>query len=632
MHGRRDSITYVSNCLPPKQGLTPTQINPKESSDAFWREYLSLDVDRTYITEQLNTISKEDFLGHLKPLLGALFLTCLKHMREAPYDDVRKAHAVEIMTVLTRSLLRKSDLAGWEVMEMFAGEVNKSDKFFMDFSATVDDLLGDEKAPAGLRHDVLQLVIIFMCGINQLSPGAYFLRRDMFPAIVSFTKGPETGRFAFEALLLLGLLANFHKSDAAKLNPYLQRISETTDVDYLQKICWAANFASAAAVKAYQDISDDSPPTMASTLGSFLTSLRPDRALASTQVDPPRELFKNQPIEACIVLLPVFEFLTRNPTFVAVLSQGISNDTDKTPANMTPLALTLISLSSYLLTHATSSSSARAISYATLSMNILLAAVEKQEFLRALCESTPYDIRLCRQRLPTLPLVPPPRPPMCALLDTSVLWLRHNLHKRLEVHLYLTCIRLLHRVIWSLQNEHIRLEYGWLQLWKAVIGVLDFLANKLENLDTTGGVEMLLQETIVLLDLVCTKADAFLPSPHAVHELIYELVRSAPTLRKQPLILQSVALQRTTGNPSSVESQASQALSRLLTTNDYYEDKLGSAQARSANKAISIVARDIEQDGIHGVRDTAIETPPLHSEGVIIFLRHVYTDGMALMP
>jgi hypothetical protein len=34
------------------------------------------------------------------------------------------------MTVTTRGLLSKSDLAGWEVMELFAGEVNQSDKFF----------------------------------------------------------------------------------------------------------------------------------------------------------------------------------------------------------------------------------------------------------------------------------------------------------------------------------------------------------------------------------------------------------------------------------------------------------------------------------------------------------------------
>lgn len=59
-----------------------------------------------------------------------LFSTCLEYARTAPYDDPRKSHAVQLMTVVTRGLLNKSDLAGWEVMELFAGGVNESDKFF----------------------------------------------------------------------------------------------------------------------------------------------------------------------------------------------------------------------------------------------------------------------------------------------------------------------------------------------------------------------------------------------------------------------------------------------------------------------------------------------------------------------
>jgi hypothetical protein len=41
-------------------------------------------------------------------------------------------------------------------------------------------------------------------------------------------------------------------------------------------------------------ISDDSPPTMSSMIGSFVSSLRPDRAFSSTPVNTPKELFKNQ--------------------------------------------------------------------------------------------------------------------------------------------------------------------------------------------------------------------------------------------------------------------------------------------------------------------------------------------------
>jgi hypothetical protein len=49
--------------------------------------------------------------------------------------------------------------------------------------------------------------------------------------------------------------------------------------------------------RAYQEISDDSPPTMSSVIGSFVTSLRPDRAFSSTPVNTPKELFKNQYVE-----------------------------------------------------------------------------------------------------------------------------------------------------------------------------------------------------------------------------------------------------------------------------------------------------------------------------------------------
>ncbi|ETW87018.1 hypothetical protein HETIRDRAFT_166541 [Heterobasidion irregulare TC 32-1] len=509
-------------------------------------------------------------------------------------------------------------------MEMFAGEVNESDKVFMDFATTVDVIIGDAEAPASLRHEVLQLAIIFMCGINQLSPGAYFLRRDLFGSILSIMKDPKTEMYTFEALLLLSLLANFHKSDAAKLNPYLQRIAETTDIALMRNICWAANFATAATIKAYQVISDDSPPTMASAFTPLVASLRLDHALSSTPVDPPRELFKNQPIEACLVLLPVFEFLHSNRTFLDVLLEPMLTDTDNKPAptSSSPLPYNLITLSSYLTAHATSLSSPRAIAYANLALSILLTFVEKEEIMRLFSQPSLTDIRLCRQRLPVLPLTSPPRPPVCAILDCCVIWLRHNLHRQLEVYMYMwvldskyhhsqlidsrTCVRICHRVLWYLQKESIRLEYHWLELWKAVFGLLDFLVNKLDSLATTGGIQVLAQETILLLDSAFRKADDFLPAPSAVHASMYELVRSAPALRKLKIMLRSLAVPN-----SSLDESPSNALSRLIAAATYYEEKIASAQSRTASQALRVVAKNIDQDGIHGLdHESHTENPP----------------------
>ena len=119
-----------------------------------------------------------------------------------------------------------------------------------------------------MRHRVLQLAIVYTSSINQLSPGAYLLRKDLFDALVNvrrwlfkflleaelkiilqLVKSPETERYTFEATLLLSFLANFHRSDAARLNPYLQHIQDTSDIELMRKICWGANFACDAAVR-----------------------------------------------------------------------------------------------------------------------------------------------------------------------------------------------------------------------------------------------------------------------------------------------------------------------------------------------------------------------------------------------
>ncbi|KAI0375187.1 hypothetical protein BV20DRAFT_934181 [Pilatotrama ljubarskyi] len=497
-------------------------------------------------------------------------------------------------------------------MEVFAGGVSESDRVFKGLTSAIDEVLSNTSASASLRHEVLQMAVTFVCGISQLSPGAYFLRHDLFPCIVTTITSPETEQFTFEAALLLALLANFHKSDAAKLNPYLRCIRETTNEDLMRKICWAANFASAAVVRAYQEIIDDSPPTLTATFGSLLSALRPDRALAAKPADPARELFKNQPIEACVILLPLFEFLHGSATFRQVFAATLTSQEErKTSTPVTPLPLTLLSLSSYLLSHASSSSSPRAIAYANLAMNTLLVISESAEILVALRNDTQDEIRLCRQRPPPLPPFQPPRPPLCAMLDCCILWLRHNLHKRLETQCYITCIRTCYRLLWYLQKEHVRLEYHWQELWRALALLLDFLASKLDSLTTGGGVEQL---TLLVVDFALCRSEQLLPSPKAVHEIVYEVVRSADVFRKQKVLLDKLARPHTSAlekRLSGGQARASQALSNITALAEQYEVKLRDAGVRSANQGLRAIAQDIEQDGLsYGADLHGTEDPP----------------------
>lgn len=62
-------------------------------------------------------------------------------------------------------------------------------------------------------------------------------------------KLPETAQFTFEAVLLLSILSNYHKSEAANLNPYLKRLHGSVDHTFLNKVNWALEFAFDTAAK-----------------------------------------------------------------------------------------------------------------------------------------------------------------------------------------------------------------------------------------------------------------------------------------------------------------------------------------------------------------------------------------------
>ena len=94
------------------------------------------------------------------------------------------------------------------------------------------------------------------------------------------------------------------------------------------------------------------------------------------------------------MLLPVFEFLDNNPTFAEVLVKPFTQEDDSQDHG---LVLSLVTVSSYILTHATSSGSPRAVAYAHLSLNILLRLVQNPKISSAFCQPRSRPIGLCRQ-------------------------------------------------------------------------------------------------------------------------------------------------------------------------------------------------------------------------------------------
>lgn len=105
-------------------------------------------------------------------------------------------------------------------------------------------------------------------------------------------------------------------------------------------------------------------------------------------------------IEARVILLLLFEFLHGNPTFRKMFASTLRAQevsARKMATGVAPLPLALISLSSYILSHASSTSSPRAIAYANLVLNTLLVLVEDDDTITALLKNDKKNIRLCRQ-------------------------------------------------------------------------------------------------------------------------------------------------------------------------------------------------------------------------------------------
>jgi hypothetical protein len=135
-----------------------------------------------------------------------------------------------------------------------------------------------------------------------------------------------------------------------------------------------------------------------------------------------------------------------------VFSAALGGPNIELKGKSTNLAATILTLFSYVFTHASASGSPRALSYAHLSLQILLLFVESPILMERLTEPGTEKILICRQvsktfesvivslnkskRIPALPIASASRPELCAVLDCCVLWLRHNLRKSLEINSY----------------------------------------------------------------------------------------------------------------------------------------------------------------------------------------------------
>ncbi|SCZ98558.1 BZ3500_MvSof-1268-A1-R1_Chr7-1g09200 [Microbotryum saponariae] len=284
----------------------------------------------------------------------------------------------------------------------------------------------------------------------------------------------------------------------------------------------------------------DSQTTPAAT-PDLVVSSAPSTAIPKEKKE--ENQFKAMPNEVLVILLPFFDLIHLNKSFCAfVLADSPSGKPSALPS-------TLISLCSYVLCHASVSSRAR--SYARLCLLLMMVLVEEGE--GKLSKATD-EIWICRQvslddadrarclsltviqgtlqRIPMLPRSTGKRPALAAMLDCCVIFLRHNLRKKLDVETFIVCLRLIQRILQQLKTERIRLVYDWVTVWRSILSLAGFVVSQIEILRLVSTqIDDLISQIFILLSYAAYWGETLFPTSEGSALLFYELLHADETLK-----------------------------------------------------------------------------------------------------
>jgi len=236
-------------------------------------------------------------------------------------------------------------------------------------------------------------------------------------------------------------------------------------------------------------------------------------------------------LERAVVLLPFYDLMNSNQAFTSMLLADLASMTSSTKSDSDRPAVLplLVSLSSYIFCHAASST--RSKLYSRLCLIILTKLLESGPTL--LADDMIVEVRLCRQRLPMLPFVnDQKRPFLCAILDSLVIYIRHNIRKKLDVETFIIALQLCHKAMHQLKTHRFRQNYDWENMWRAVLSLASFIVAKVDLLKSLAQINDLIDAILILLDFGCVWIDFIATSPNASTSLYYELMRAEDVIRQ----------------------------------------------------------------------------------------------------
>ncbi|EPQ27544.1 uncharacterized protein PFL1_05082 [Pseudozyma flocculosa PF-1] len=419
-----------------------------------------------------------------------------------------------------------------------------------------------------LQHRALQLGLLWLSCVSQTSLGAYFLRRDLFVTVTAFVRAPSTSIFAFESSLFLGLLATVGQGSSSSLmlssstsNPYARRMRDWVDYECMAKILFAAAAALEQATQQYVELADDTVPTLAGSLAGMaslrwigglgeivgMTTSASSTSIASDINGRRRPSatggpdFAHLPSPSTVILLPVFLLARSNQAFASkvVFATGCPTNADDVAQTQDDDGATgcsyvqLLSLSSYLCTHAAGTPRSR--SYARVALLLLLVLLHDPSGIRAVLDDSDRSTRLREPGL-SYPRQKPRRLVTCNIV-VATCHLRHNLSKRLDIHSHLLGLRIIQRSITLCAAERISLEFDWADTWNAIFSLAAFVAGRHAEIRAGAELPQLVRSIVATLNTALLRSDHFLASTKETQAFLYELVRSSHVIRTLACIL-----------------------------------------------------------------------------------------------
>ncbi|CAB4429276.1 unnamed protein product [Rhizophagus irregularis] len=446
--------------------------DPSIGQPNFWSELFLLKVNATYLMKCLSEISQDKLLA-IKNNIGKLFLKSIEAMKEE--NTQRKINAMETLCVLLQGIFSKRfNNFSFEVINLLTG-LNNADTVFPQLVDTIKYLMrhGEIK----VQHEALRLAIVIVCGntnINQNSINEYFIKNDIFDPLIQLIISPKTSHMAYEAIMLLDILANYNKHESR--NPYLTKLIDIKGEAVFEKIMEVLSSTCIKCQGQYIEIQEDDEANkyLISTVVSYVGSILPWYGSGTKQhsnVSDPELAFVRLPSANVAILLSFYDMVNNNKRFVDYITKSIARFSipsrpqfNDNPATTTednkksaeigrdcPYFCDFLSLSSYLLQHNRTN---RTASYANLILLTLVILVEDASFNEIICEDErQFVVRLCRQRPPLLQNAKFPRPLVGVILDVVIGFINHNLRRKLQTDLYSMALGVIHRTMSYLKRN-----------------------------------------------------------------------------------------------------------------------------------------------------------------------------------